>query len=79
MATATITSKGQITIPKEIRTHLNTDVGDRVEFLIDAQGAVTLVPATADVRKLKGMVRHTGKPVSLESMQRAIEEEGGRP
>ncbi|MEW6594516.1 MAG: AbrB/MazE/SpoVT family DNA-binding domain-containing protein [Thermodesulfobacteriota bacterium] len=76
MATATITSKGQITIPKDIRKALNTETGDRVEFLIDASGTVTLVPATADVRKLKGMIPRGRKTVSLDAMQEAIEEEG---
>lgn len=77
MATATITSKGQITIPKEIRNFLKTGTGDRVEFLIDANGTVTLVPATADVRKLKGMIPAGKKPITLEAMQEAIEQEGG--
>ena len=77
MATATITSKGQITIPKEIRDFLKTDTGDRVEFLIDANGTVTMVPATADVRELKGMIPAGKKPITLDAMQEAIEQQGG--
>lgn len=77
MSTATITSKGQITIPKDIRTFLKTGTGDRVEFIIDASGTVTMIPATADVRKLKGMIPAGKKPVTLDAMQEAIEKEGG--
>ena len=48
-----------------------------MEFLIDANGTVTLVPATADVRRLKGMIPAGKKPVTLQAMQEAIEQEGG--
>lgn len=54
--TAKITSKGQITLPKFIREHLNLVKGDLVEFLIGSNGMVAMMPASADVRKLKGLV-----------------------
>lgn len=73
-----VTSKGQITVPKPIREHLNLSRGDRIEFLIGINGEVTIMPAAADVRKLKGMVRKPGKPVTIADMNRAIEDEGGR-
>ncbi|WP_319525170.1 AbrB/MazE/SpoVT family DNA-binding domain-containing protein [uncultured Desulfosarcina sp.] len=73
-----VTSKGQITVPKPIREHLNLAQGDRIEFLIGINGEVTIMPATADVRKLKGMVKNSGKPVAMEDMNRAIEDEAGR-
>jgi AbrB family looped-hinge helix DNA binding protein len=73
-----VTSKGQITVPKPIREHLNLSKGDRIEFLIGINGEVTIMPATADVRKLKGMVKKPGKPVTVADMNRAIEDEGGR-
>ena len=72
-----VTSKGQITVPKPIREHLNLSRGDRIEFLIGINGEVTIMPAAADVRKLKGMVRKPGKPVTIADMNRAIEDEGG--
>ena len=78
MATATITSKGQITLPKEIRRHLKIDKGDRVEFLIDEEGKVTVVPATSDIRELKSMLPRPPKPVSTKAIKEAIREEGGR-
>ena len=44
MAIATITSKGQITLPKEVREHLQLAEGDRVEFVIEGQGKVQVRP-----------------------------------
>lgn len=76
--TSKVTSKGQITVPKPIREHLKLAKGDRIEFLIGINGKVTIMPATADVRKLKGMVAKPGKQVSVADMNRAIEAEGGR-
>jgi len=76
--TATVTSKGQITVPKRIRRHLQVGKGDRIEFLIGPDGRVTLMPATTDVKKLKGIVGRPGKPVTIGDMNRAIEAEGGK-
>ncbi len=73
--TATITSKGQITVPMRIRMHLQVDKGDRIEFLIGPDGKVTLLPATADVKKLKGIVGKPGRPVTVADMNRVIEAE----
>ena len=74
--TTKVTTKGQITVPKPIREHLKLTKGDRIEFLIDVNGKVTIIPATADVRKLKGMVAKPTKPVTVADMNRAIEAEG---
>jgi AbrB family looped-hinge helix DNA binding protein len=76
--TATVTSKGQITVPKRIRMHLQVGKGDRIEFLIGPDGKVTLMPATTDVKKLKGIVGRPDKPVTVEDMNRVIEAEGGK-
>ena len=42
MATATMTSKGQLTVPKEIRDRLDLKPGDRVELVPSGDHAVTL-------------------------------------
>ena len=76
--TTKVTAKGQITVPKPIREHLKLVKGDRIEFLIGLNGEVTIMPATADVRKLKGMVAKPRKPVTVNDMNQAIEAEGGR-
>ncbi len=77
MKTAKVTSKGQVTLPKKIRDHLKLSTGDRIEFLIDANGKVTLLPVTSDVKQLKGLVPKPTKPVTIKEMNRAILEEGG--
>lgn len=75
--TSKVTTKGQITVPKPIREHLNLAKGDRIEFLIGINGKVTILPATADVRKLKGMIAKPAKKVTVADMNKAIEAEGG--
>jgi len=72
MTTATITSKGQITIPKEVREALGVGTGDRVEFVAEEKGVYKVVAATRDVRHLKGLVAKPAKPVTLEAMELAI-------
>ena len=78
MPTSTITTKGQITIPKQIRNLLNIDKGDRVEFLVDENGTVTLWPVTTVVTELKGLVSKPEKYVSLQDMKNGIRDQGGR-
>lgn len=73
MATATITSKGQVTIPAQVRAALGVDSGDRVEFVEVGKGEFNIVAASRSVKELKGMLRvNRSKPVSIEEMNRAI-------
>ena len=69
---ATITSKGQVTVPKKVRDQLHLKAGDRIEFLVDEDGTVRVVPVTAKVTELKGMVPKPGRAISLEEMDEAI-------
>lgn len=79
MATSTLTSKGQITIPKEIREHFKLRAGHRLEFQIAADGLVVMRPRNRDVRELKGILRpKRRKPVSVEQMNEAIAEGFGK-
>lgn len=73
MASATVTSKGQITLPVQVRNALGLDAGDRVEFVEIEKGTFAIVPATRSVRELKGMFHDKRrKPVSVEEMNAAI-------
>lgn len=73
MPTATITSKGQITLPREVRDHLHVREGDRVEFEIDLQGEVRVRPVTGSAEELFGMLRHPGRPSrSLQEIDEGI-------
>jgi AbrB family looped-hinge helix DNA binding protein len=69
---ATMTSKGQITIPKSVRDLLQLRTGDRVDFVVGSDGRVIIVPLTHSVKALKGMLPKPGKRVSLEEMEQAI-------
>ena len=76
MATATLTSKGQITIPAEVRNDLKVDAGDRVEFVLISPGRYEFVAATSEVTELKGMFGSVPKTVSIEAMNAAIAQRG---
>src|SRR5215471_8533208 len=66
MAIATLTSKGQITIPAQVRDALGLEAGDRVEFVEQEKGQFAIIPATRSVRELKGLFRgRRRKPVSI--------------
>ena len=70
MATAMITSKGQITIPKSVRTKLKLVAGNRVEF-IETDGGFLVKPASRDIRSLKGILPKPQQVVSIEDMNRS--------
>jgi AbrB family looped-hinge helix DNA binding protein len=76
MATATLTSKGQITIPAEVRHNLQLEAGDRVEFVFIAPGRYEFIAAVREVTELKGMFGHAKKAVSIASMNAAISRRG---
>ena len=78
MSTSTLTSKGQTTIPKDVRKRLNLQPGDRLEFVIDEDGRVLVLPASIDASELAGMLKPPVRPVSVEDMNRAIRKRGGR-
>ena len=72
MATATVTSKGQITIPAKIRVDMGLSTGDRIDFIRMEDGHYAVVPASHSIKSLKGIVPRPEKPVSLDDMQTAI-------
>lgn len=78
MSTSILTSKGQTTIPKDVRKRLNLHPGDRLEFVIDEDGRVLVLPASIDASELAGMLKSPARPVSVEDMNRAIRKRGGR-
>ena len=71
MSLARMSSKGQITVPKEIREHLHIRRGDQVEFLIRPSGEVMLKPKALDISDLYGMAK-SDKTVTLAEMKAAI-------
>lgn len=76
MTTATLTSKGQITIPALVRNALGVETGDRVEFVQVEPGRFELVAATQPITALKGLVKKPDKPVTIAAMNAAIAAQG---
>jgi AbrB family looped-hinge helix DNA binding protein len=72
MTTASVTSKGQITIPAAVREAMQVRTGDRVEFVEIEPGRYEFIAATRSVKALKGMFGKPCKAVSIEQMNAAI-------
>jgi antitoxin PrlF len=77
MTTSTLTSKGQTTIPQEIRTYLGLHTGDKLEFVIEEDGRVVIAPLTVDVRELKGSLPRPKKAITIAQMKKVIAKRGG--
>jgi len=74
MPTATMTSKGQVTIPIEVREELNLTAGSRIDF-IRRDDAYILVPSSRPISRLSGFFgKYDGEPVSIEEMNEAVAE-----
>ena len=73
MPASTLTSKGQTTIPKDVRNHLKLRTGDQIDFVIEPDGSVVIRPATVQVRELKGILHRKGmKALSVNAMNAAV-------
>jgi AbrB family looped-hinge helix DNA binding protein len=72
MATAAVTSKGQITIPIEVRVKLGIKPGDRVRFVENEKGEIVLKAKTGSIMDVRGMLKWTGKPATIEEMNEVI-------
>jgi antitoxin PrlF len=71
MSESTLTSKGQITIPKVVRERLHLEVGDKVYFSVREDGSVLLVPRNEPVERLFGVLKGKGarrKPLTIAEM-----------
>jgi AbrB family looped-hinge helix DNA binding protein len=73
VATATISSKGQVTLPREVRASLGLSAGDRLDFIRLEDGNYAIVPASHSIRALKGLLPRRERAVSLEDMDAAID------
>lgn len=79
MPSATLTSKGQITLPKPVREALGVRTGDRVDFVVQPDGQVIARAARTDVSELRGVLYRPGRrAVTLAQMEAAIERRGAR-
>lgn len=78
MSSATVTSKGQITIPAAVRRALCLDTGSRIEFVEISEGRYAIVPVTSQVSALKGLLRKPQQAVSIAEMEEAIAAQGAK-
>jgi AbrB family looped-hinge helix DNA binding protein len=73
MPTATLSSKGQITIPQEVRQRLGLKTGDRVEFMYQPDGNVTLKTKKIPFEQLRGIIKSKRrKPLTQREIDNAI-------
>ena len=71
---ASVTSKGQLTLPKAIRQQLNLGLGSRLDFSVNEQGWLMARPVTNTALGLAGILRRPGQAaVSVEAMADAVE------
>ena len=76
MPVATLTSKGQITVPQAVRVSLGLESGDKVDFVPDATGGYRVVALRKDASVLRG--RFAGRAraaVSIDDMNSAVIDE----
>jgi len=79
MPTATLTTKGQVTIPKSVRDLLRIEAGDQIDFFVTDQGDVVVRGLSLDVRELRGLLkRNRRSSVSVDEMNAAILREHSR-
>jgi len=73
MAMATLTTKGQLTIPKEIRDALKLKAGDKVELVLTKDRAAVLRPVSKSIDDVFGRLKRPDKEaVSVKEMDSAI-------
>jgi AbrB family looped-hinge helix DNA binding protein len=72
MTRTTLTSKGQITLPKAIREQLGLKAGVKFDCYLDRDGQVVLVPLTVKLEDLVGILRYSGPPKTVEEINQAI-------
>ena len=71
MAEAVLTSKGQITLPKEIRDEYGLKEGDKVSF-VPEKGWVIMVPLKGTILDLYGAIKHKGGPINFDQLRRTM-------
>jgi antitoxin PrlF len=73
MSEARMTSKGQITVPKDVRLKLNLKPGDRVLFIVEDDGAVRMRALNKDISSLIGILPRPKRAATLEEIEEAIQ------
>jgi antitoxin PrlF len=72
MPSATVTSKGQITIPIQIRKALGLKPGVRIDFYETVDGEYAFRPKTGSIMEMRGCLAYAGPPITIEEMNRVV-------
>ncbi|MEI6757806.1 MAG: AbrB/MazE/SpoVT family DNA-binding domain-containing protein [Chlorobium sp.] len=73
MAVATMTNKGQVTIPKEVRDTLGLHSGDKLDFSCQKEGTIVVTPIKKNVDDLFGkLFNPERKALSCEAINEAL-------
>lgn len=78
MPNSTLTSKGQITVPKAVREALDVHPGDTLAFRIRDDGIVTVEAVSIDLRELRGAIKPGKRGITVEAMNEAIRRSAAR-
>lgn len=70
---STLTSKGQTTIPADIRRQLNLHAGDKLHFMVE-DDHILIVPAKRSIKELKGILPKPERAFTIEEMDEAVQE-----
>lgn len=73
---STIDARGRTTLPRAVRKALELRGGDRIRYMVE--GGEARIRPLRSIARLRGIVPHDGRPLSLEEMDRAIGEGAGR-
>lgn len=75
---ATLTSKGQLTVPKAVRDRLGLHAGDRLDFVLSPDGLLEVIPLKQPASALRGMLPKPSRVVSVDDMNAAIARRASR-
>ena len=75
---ATLTSKGQVTLPKALRDELDLCAGDKLNFVLRDGGLFEVVPLKRPASQLRGILPKPKRPVTIDQMNTAIAQGGSR-
>jgi antitoxin PrlF len=73
MSEARMTSKGQITVPKDVRLKLNLKPGDRVLFVVEGDGTARMRALNKDISSLIGILPRPKRAATIEEIEEAIQ------
>lgn len=71
---ATVTSKGQVTIPREIRERLGVRAGGKLRLVVESDERVVMTPSNLSVQRLFGILGKPPRSLTLEEIDEVIQQ-----